>query len=134
MNKYKIGQKVTYKRFGVISMGKINSIKRIISYYDTLHEEINYTYRIERHLNVEGEIEEIIHFDVDEKDIIINQVTEEVLIKLKKLNNIAKNMRMIASNLDKTVNGEIEFNHWSRIKEIDSYIRLYKNFLSEESK
>lgn len=131
MNKYKIGEKVTYKKFGVIRLGTIYSFKEIITHYALNRSDIEYEYRLERAIQSQPNNTEF-DYSVDEKDIIINQVTEEILIKLKKLNAIAKYMRKIARELDKTANDEIEYNHWSRIKTIDSYLRLYHKFLPEE--
>lgn len=131
MNKYKIGEKVTYKKFGVIRLGTIYSFQEIITHYPLNRSDTEYEYRIERTIQ---SIENYTEFDysVKTEDIITNQVTEEILIKLKKLNTIAKNMRKIAKILDEMANDEIEFNHWSRIKWIDKYLKEYKEFLTEE--
>lgn len=133
MNKYKIGEKVTYKKFGVIRLGTIYSFEEIITHYALNRNSTEYKYRLEREIQTNPNDTEF-DYSIGEDDIIINQVSEKVLIKLKKLNIIAKNMRGIANDLNKTANDEIEFNHWSRIKWIDKALKEYKDFLPEASK
>lgn len=130
MNKYKIGQKVTYNYFGVIKIGIIYSYERRTTYYGHTSNDTKYNYKIQT--AVQNQTYTEMDYSIDEEDIIIDQVSEKVLIKLKKLNNIAKNLRKIARDLDTTVKDEIKYNHWSRIKTIDSYLKLYKDFLTED--